>query len=81
LGTHASSYSFCKEKRVKPDRKSYALPYGFINPYRNLKSENSKEGGTRLMVRGEGGGVEGGCVLPLLSKGWQGDNNRKHPGA
>jgi len=32
-----------KEKGGKPDRKPYPLPYGFKNPYRNLKSENSQE--------------------------------------
>ncbi len=30
-----------KEKRGKPDRKSYPLPCGLRNPYRILKSENS----------------------------------------
>jgi len=28
-----------KEKEGKPDRKSYPLPFGLRNPYRNLKSE------------------------------------------
>jgi hypothetical protein len=32
-----------KEKRGKPDRKPYLLPYGLRNPYRNLKSENSQD--------------------------------------
>jgi hypothetical protein len=31
-----------KDKGGKPDRKPYPLPYGFKNPYRNLKSENSQ---------------------------------------
>jgi hypothetical protein len=30
------------EKGGKPYRKPYPLPYRFRNPYRNLKSENSK---------------------------------------
>ncbi len=29
------------EKRGKPNRKPYPLPYGLRNPYKNLKSENS----------------------------------------
>ncbi len=29
-----------KEREGKPDRKPYPLPCVFINPYRNLKSEN-----------------------------------------
>jgi hypothetical protein len=32
-----------KKKGEKPDRKPYPLPYGFRNPYRNLKSENSQD--------------------------------------
>jgi hypothetical protein len=32
-----------KEKKRKPDRKPYPLPFGFINPYGNLKLENSQE--------------------------------------
>jgi hypothetical protein len=32
-----------KEKKGKPDRKLYPLPYGLRNPYRNLKSENSQD--------------------------------------
>ncbi len=32
-----------KEKGGKPDRKSYPIPYGLRNPYRNLKSENSQD--------------------------------------
>jgi hypothetical protein len=32
-----------KEKGGKPDGKPYPLPYGIINPYRNLKSENSQD--------------------------------------
>jgi hypothetical protein len=51
LQTHATSYSFSavqllytvKEKGGKPDRKPCLFPYGLKNPYRNLKSENSKE--------------------------------------
>jgi hypothetical protein len=31
-----------KEKRGKPDRKPYTLPYGLRNLYRNLQSENSQ---------------------------------------
>ena len=51
LQTHTTSYSFyssvtvhctVKKKGGKPDRKPYPLPYGFRNPYRNLKSENSQ---------------------------------------
>jgi hypothetical protein len=49
LQTHAISYSFysalqytVKEKGGKPDRKPYPLPYGLRNPFRNLKSENSR---------------------------------------
>jgi hypothetical protein len=38
------SYCTCtvKEKGGKPDRKSYHLPIGLRNPYRNLKSQNLK---------------------------------------
>jgi hypothetical protein len=50
LQTHATSYSFygtllytVKEKGGKPDRKQHPLPYGFRNPYGNLKSENSQD--------------------------------------
>ncbi len=43
LQTHATSYSFSKGERRKPDRKPYHLPYGLGNPYRNLKSENSQD--------------------------------------
>ncbi len=50
LQTYATSYSFytallytVKEKRGKPSRKPYPLSYGSRNPYRNLKSENSKD--------------------------------------
>jgi hypothetical protein len=50
LQTHATSYSFyssllytAKEKGGKPDRKPYLLPYYLRNPYRKLKSENSKD--------------------------------------
>jgi hypothetical protein len=32
-----------KETGRKPDRKPYPLPYGFRNPYRNFKSENSQD--------------------------------------
>ncbi len=32
-----------KEKKGKPDRKSYPRPYGLRNLYRNLKSENSQD--------------------------------------
>ncbi len=32
-----------KEKRGKPGRKPYPLPWGLINPYKNLKSENSQD--------------------------------------
>ncbi len=31
-----------KEKGEKPDRKSYSLPYGLRNQYRNHKSETSE---------------------------------------
>jgi hypothetical protein len=31
------------ENGGKPDRKPCPLPYGLRNPYRNLKSENSKD--------------------------------------
>jgi hypothetical protein len=51
LQTHATSYSFLsallytvKEKGGKPDRRPHPLPYGFRNPYRNLKcGETSKK--------------------------------------
>jgi hypothetical protein len=49
LQTRATSYSFyiaslyTKEEEGKPSRKPYPLPYGSRNPYRNLKSENSKD--------------------------------------
>jgi hypothetical protein len=43
LLTHATSYSFCKGKGGKPDRKPFPLPYGLRNPYRNLQSENSQD--------------------------------------
>jgi hypothetical protein len=50
LQTHTTSHSFCsvllytvKEKGGKPDRKTHPLPYGFRNPSRNLKSENSQD--------------------------------------
>jgi hypothetical protein len=32
-----------KEKGGKPDGKSFSLPYGLSNPYRNLMSENSQD--------------------------------------
>ncbi len=32
-----------KEKGGKPDGKPYPLPYGLINPYRNLKFENAQD--------------------------------------
>jgi hypothetical protein len=32
-----------KEKGGKPDGKPHPLPYGLINPYRKLKSENSQD--------------------------------------
>jgi hypothetical protein len=32
-----------KDKRGKPDRKPYPIPYGLRNPYRNLKSDNSQD--------------------------------------
>jgi hypothetical protein len=31
------------EKGGNPDRKPYPIPYGLINPYRNLKSENFQD--------------------------------------
>jgi hypothetical protein len=34
LPTHATSYSFCKGERRKPDRKPHPLPFGLRNPYR-----------------------------------------------
>jgi hypothetical protein len=50
LQTHATSYIFysvllytVKKTGGKPDRKSYPLPYGLRNPYRNLKSERSQD--------------------------------------
>ncbi len=43
LQPHATSYSFCKGERRTPDRKPNPLPYGLLNPYRNLKSENSQD--------------------------------------
>jgi hypothetical protein len=55
LQTHTTTYSFyssvlytVKEKGGKPDRKSYSLPYGLRNPYRNLKSENSQDYAKKL---------------------------------
>jgi hypothetical protein len=36
------SISTVTEKGGKPDRKPYPPPYGLINPYKNLKSENFK---------------------------------------
>jgi hypothetical protein len=32
-----------KEKRGKPDRKQYPLPFDLGNPYRNLESQNSQD--------------------------------------
>jgi hypothetical protein len=32
-----------KEKGGKPERKSYPVPFGLRNPYRNLKSEKSQD--------------------------------------
>jgi hypothetical protein len=32
-----------KENGGKPDRKTYPLPYGLRNPFRNLKSENPQD--------------------------------------
>jgi hypothetical protein len=32
-----------KEKRGKPGKNPYPLPYVLRNPYRNLKSENSQD--------------------------------------
>jgi hypothetical protein len=56
LQTHTTSYSFysellstVKEKGGKPDRKPYPLPYDLINPYRNLKSENSPDYSQKCM--------------------------------
>ncbi len=43
LHIHATSYSFWKGERRKPDRKPYPLPYGLRNPNRNLKHENSQD--------------------------------------
>jgi hypothetical protein len=43
LQTHATSYVSVKEKRKKPDRKPYHLPYGLRNPHRNLKTETSQD--------------------------------------
>ncbi len=40
---HWSLLYIVKKKGGKPDRKPYPLPFGFINPYRNLKSENSQQ--------------------------------------
>jgi hypothetical protein len=42
LQTIKSPYTL-KEKGVKPDKKSYHLPYVLRNLYRNLKSDNSQE--------------------------------------
>jgi hypothetical protein len=39
-----------KEKEGKPDRKPYPLPYGLRNPYRNLRSENSRDYAQKLYV-------------------------------
>jgi hypothetical protein len=48
LQTHETSYNSyssvtVKEKGRKPGRKAYPLPYGLRNPYKNIKSENSKD--------------------------------------
>ncbi len=50
LQTHTTSYSFyrsttvhCIGERNKPDRKSYHVFNDLRNPYRNLKSENSRD--------------------------------------
>ncbi len=51
LQTHTTSYSFyssvtvytVKEKEGKSDRKLYQIPYGWRNPFRNLKSENFQD--------------------------------------
>ncbi len=50
LQTHATFYSFytkllytAKQKGGEPDRKPHPLPYGFRNPYRKLKSDNSQD--------------------------------------
>ncbi len=43
LQPHATSYSFCKGERRTPHRKPNPLSYGLLNPYRNLKSENSQD--------------------------------------
>jgi hypothetical protein len=51
LQTYATFYVFLQfsywtlqiRKRGKPDRKTYPLPFGLRNPYRNLKSENSQD--------------------------------------
>jgi len=51
LQTLATSYSFCKGERRKPDRKPYHLPYGLRIPYRNLKSKKSMPGNLNLIVR------------------------------
>ncbi len=59
LAIHSHNYSFAlrfyffkltqplivsvKEKRKKPDRIPYPLPYSLRNPYRNLKTETSQD--------------------------------------
>ncbi len=51
LQTHATFYVFLqfsywtlqRRNGGKPDKKTYPLPFGLINPYRNLKSENSQD--------------------------------------
>jgi hypothetical protein len=51
LQTHATFYVFLqfsywtlqRRNGGKPDRKTYPLPFGLRNSYRNLKSENSQD--------------------------------------
>jgi hypothetical protein len=40
---YSSVFVHCKGERRKAERKSYPLPYGLRNPYRNLKPENSQD--------------------------------------
>jgi hypothetical protein len=44
LQTHATSYNFYSSVTVQEKGgKPYPLPYGLINPYRTIKSENSQD--------------------------------------
>ncbi len=75
LQTHATStlellYTV-KEKGGKTDRKSYTLPFGLRNPYRNIKSEKLQKPQLYCTFINSVSAVIRACTVPMEEPGEQ----------